>query len=78
MPPNQRHTYEIIVDSERKNEIVSGKLIGFYTLEKPSKLYFDLEYEKAWNPTLDGPKLTSNFIQVRYPETFQNKNLFFL
>jgi hypothetical protein len=32
--------------------------------EKPSKLYFDLEYETAANVQLDGPRLTSNFIQV--------------
>ncbi|CAF3681348.1 unnamed protein product [Adineta steineri] len=45
LPPNQRHTYEIIID------------------KKPSKLYFDLEYDTAANPTIDGPRLTSNFIQ---------------
>ncbi|CAF4382535.1 unnamed protein product, partial [Adineta steineri] len=32
-------------------------------IEKPSKLYFDLEYDTAANPTIDGPRLTSNFIQ---------------
>jgi hypothetical protein len=36
----------------------------FYLAEKPSKLYFDLEYDIASNPTIDGPKLTINFIQV--------------
>ncbi len=36
----------------------------FEILEKPSKLYFDLEYDIAANPKIDGPKLTTNFIQV--------------
>ncbi len=36
----------------------------FYFIEKPSKLYFDLEYDIAANPSIDGPKLTNNFIQV--------------
>ncbi|CAM4870747.1 unnamed protein product [Rotaria socialis] len=31
--------------------------------KKPSKLYFDLEYDITANPTIDGPKLTNNFIQ---------------
>lgn len=39
------------------------KIIEFYDLEKPSKLYFDLEYEMASNPTLDGQMLTKNFVQ---------------
>ena len=36
----------------------------FCLVEKPAKLYFDLEYDIDANPTIDGPKLTTNFIQV--------------
>ena len=41
-----------------------NRLDNLIILEKPSKLYFDLEYEIAANPTIDGPRLTTNFIQV--------------
>ncbi|CAF3887233.1 unnamed protein product [Rotaria magnacalcarata] len=34
------------------------------SLQKPSKLYFDLEFDITANPTIDGSKLTNNFIQV--------------
>jgi hypothetical protein len=36
---------------------------NLFILEKPSKLYFDLEYDIPANPTIDGPRLTTNFIQ---------------
>jgi hypothetical protein len=44
-------------------------------LEKPSKLYFDLEYDIPSNPNIDGPRLTTNFIQVilsRLEQSFLN------
>jgi len=31
--------------------------------KKPSKLYFDLEFDISANPNLDGPQLTMNFVQ---------------
>ncbi|CAF0952812.1 unnamed protein product [Rotaria sp. Silwood1] len=50
------HEYYQLPASQRHTyEIIIDK--------KPSKLYFDLEYDINANPKLNGPKLTTNFIQ---------------
>ena len=38
--------------------------IQSFLKEKPSKLYFDLEYDIAANPTINSSQLMNNFIQV--------------
>ncbi|CAF3799974.1 unnamed protein product [Rotaria sordida] len=47
--------YQLPANQRHTYEIIIDK--------KPSKLYFDLEYDIAANPNIDGPKLTNNFIQ---------------
>ena len=43
---------------------MNQSIIYLCILEKPSKLYFDLEFDIIANPKINGPKLTTNFIQV--------------
>ncbi|CAF4589524.1 unnamed protein product [Rotaria sp. Silwood1] len=47
--------YQLPTNQRHTYEIIIDK--------KPSKLYFDLEYDIAANPNIGGPKLTTNFIQ---------------
>ncbi|CAF0928535.1 unnamed protein product [Adineta ricciae] len=58
------HEYnQLPVNQRHTYEIIIDK--------KPSKLYFDLEYDRDANPTIDGPKLTNNFI--KYVLNFMRK-----
>ncbi|CAF5188562.1 unnamed protein product, partial [Rotaria magnacalcarata] len=47
--------YQLPVNQRHTYEIIVDK--------KPAKLYFDLEYDIVANPNIDGPRLTTNFIQ---------------
>ncbi|CAF3940837.1 unnamed protein product [Rotaria sp. Silwood2] len=48
--------YQLPANQRHTYEIIIDK--------KPSKLYFDLEYDISANPKINGPRLTTNFIQV--------------
>ncbi|CAF3811068.1 unnamed protein product [Rotaria sordida] len=47
--------YQLSANQRHTYEIIIDK--------KPSKLYFDLEYDIGANPKINGPRLTTNFIQ---------------
>ena len=65
MDANERHYYELIKEGGERDNVASANVLIF-VLGAPCHLYFDIEFDRAMNPSRDGLTALAVFKQAGY------------